>query len=651
MVKYILYILMALAMVACSHRPTDLERALSFAGNNRTELEKVLHHYSQRPEDSLKYRAACFLIENMLYYHYYEGKLLDDYTGYYEALSKRGKNPNAVLDSFVNRFGQFSLYQLDVKRDIFEIDSAYLVNNIEWSFKVWQEQPWGKNVSFDTFCEYVLPYRLGDEKLTGWREDFYKTYSPFLRHLTSDDPIDAARTLIDSLRRGSKVYTMIGPTGFPRIGPYASKCMTGSCQNLSDFAVYACRAVGIPCTIDFLPLWGDANVGHAWVAYWDKKGELYTQDFLGEVLLARNNAIRASGKAKTYRYTFSLNRQYYDELNASSTSRPPSFRFPRYIDVTPYYSDCLKEQLTIPDSMLDLKKGNGDIVYLCMLNRKEWEPVDWTIRDGKAVQYRNVHKGSTILAIATWEDKKLIYQSDPFLLRCPLGIRIFSKDGENTQEVTLFSKFNPGNDLLFLKRMANGVFEGSNTPDFSQRDTLYHIKNCPGRLLIKVNVTNEKKYRYVRYYGPSNGFCNIAEVAFYEKDQNEPLKGKVMGTPGCYQGDGSHEYTNVFDGNTETSFDHMKAHGGWAGLDLGEPKAISQIIFTPRNLDNYVRPGDTYELFYCDKEWISLGTKTATSDSLAYSNVPVGALLYLQNHSRGVQERIFTYEDGRQVWW
>ena len=27
------------------------------------------------------------------------------------------------------------------------------------------------------------------------------------------------------------------------------------------------------------------------------------------------------------------------------------------------------------------------------------------------------------------------------------------------------------------------------------------------------------------------------------------LTGKIIGTPGCWDGDGSHEYTNVFDGD------------------------------------------------------------------------------------------------------
>ena len=42
--------------------PSRLETALRQSGANRSELEKVLAHYEG---DSLKYRAACFLIEHM----------------------------------------------------------------------------------------------------------------------------------------------------------------------------------------------------------------------------------------------------------------------------------------------------------------------------------------------------------------------------------------------------------------------------------------------------------------------------------------------------------------------------------------------------------------------------------------------------------
>ena len=66
---------------------------------------------------------------------------------------------------------------------------------------------------------------------------------------------------------------------------------------------------------------------------------------------------------------------------------------------------------------------------------------------------------------------------------------------------------------------------------------------------------------------------------------------------------------------------------------------------------NEVIPGDDYELFYWNDEWCSLGRKTAGHDTLVYVEVPKNALLWLHNHTQGKEERIFTYESGKQIWW
>lgn len=61
--RNLLLVYVSLLLVACNE--TKLEYALRRAGDNRMELEKVLLHYSQEKKDSLKLKAACFLIENM----------------------------------------------------------------------------------------------------------------------------------------------------------------------------------------------------------------------------------------------------------------------------------------------------------------------------------------------------------------------------------------------------------------------------------------------------------------------------------------------------------------------------------------------------------------------------------------------------------
>ena len=116
-----------------------LEAALSQAGENRVELEKVLHRYQSNPSDSLKYRAACFLIENMPSYTYYKGKLLEQYLTFFTLLQEaRSKKvyPQAMIDSIRRMYGPFSLDSLQYCKDVVTVDSAYLCNNIDWAFKV-----------------------------------------------------------------------------------------------------------------------------------------------------------------------------------------------------------------------------------------------------------------------------------------------------------------------------------------------------------------------------------------------------------------------------------------------------------------------------------------------------------------------------------
>ncbi|MDR2920267.1 MAG: hypothetical protein LBV72_13005 [Tannerella sp.] len=61
---------------------------------------------------------------------------------------------------------------------------------------------------------------------------------------------------------------------------------------------------------------------------------------------------------------------------------------------------------------------------------------------------------------------------------------------------------------------------------------------------------------------------------------------------------------------------------------------------------------ETIPMIYWDKEGQqSIDHKTAFDYELIYDNVPNNALLLLHNHTRGNQEHISTYENGKQVWW
>lgn len=646
----------SIAKIVSKEEPiSSLEVALQSAGNSRIELEKVLRHYKENSSDSFKYKAVCFLIENMPFYAYSDGEQLENYKSYYTCLKKNQKTPQQVADSVKEVYG--AMKELDKKRDILEIDSAYLCHNIDWAFKVWQEQPWGKNISFETFCEYLLPYRIGDEPLTYWRETYYEKYNSLLDSLRMsdsldiEDPVVAANYLISKLPDKSYYYTSVTPYPFGHIGPEYVQYLSGTCREVTDFGVYLFRALGIPCAIDFVPVRSYVNAGHFWLTTWNKDGEEYMTDFPQKLRAVRkeNWWYRRDDSPKVYRYTFSANRNLYEQMAKYGEEVYPFWHLPKFTDVTHEYGYNFKKELVIPLEKQYKTKRDGKIAYLCISDRDRWTPVDWTEYDASRLSFQYVRNGS-FMRVATYENGALCFLTDPFYVDKQSNEICYYPAGKEKEDVVLYAKCDIGRENMFRDRMIGGVFEGSNHPDFSRKDTLFIIQGRPNRLNTTVKSWSDKEYRYLRYFGPPRSACNISEVAFYEKDDTIALSGKIIGTPGCYQHDGTHEYTNVFDGKTWTSFDYFEATGGWAGLDLGRKVRVDRIVYTPRNRDNYVRPDDVYELFYCDRDWKSAGRIKAIADSLVFRDIPVNTVLLLRNHTRGLDERIFIYENGTQLW-
>ena len=76
--------------------------------------------------------------------------------------------------------------------------------------------------------------------------------------------------------------------------------------------------------------------------------------------------------------------------------------------------------------------------------------------------------------------------------------------------------WSPRNDGLGEGRVVLGVFEGANSPDFMDALPLYVIteKGKIGQMSY-ADVNCSRGFRYVRYIGPADARCNIAELEFY----------------------------------------------------------------------------------------------------------------------------------------
>ncbi len=108
----------------------------------------------------------------------------------------------------------------------------------------------------------------------------------------------------------------------------------------------------------------------------------------------------------------------------------------------------------------------------------------------------------------------------------------------------------------------------------------------------------------------------------------------------------------VFDGNILTGFEGNSPDGHWVGLQLSRPSRVGKIRFIPRNDGNCIEVGDKYQLMMYDKQqWKVLAVRVATSNVIMFSQIPREGLFLLSNLTKGSEERIFTYENGKQLWW
>jgi len=84
-------------------------------------------------------------------------------------------------------------------------------------------------------------------------------------------------------------------------------------------------------------------------------------------------------------------------------------------------------------------------------------------------------------------------------------------------------------------RMVGGQFQAANTANFANPVTLATVGCYPqDGVFTTVVLTNNAAFRYVRYFGPPNGYCNIGEVQFYG-GTNPPAPSGLNAAPGLNQ--------------------------------------------------------------------------------------------------------------------
>jgi hypothetical protein len=263
-IRLLICIIGAMVVSVSCKQPSRLERALMLAGNNRIEMEKALLLYSGTDSiQSLKQKAMEFLIANMPGKYYLSGRSIDEFHTFIDSVYQIKQDVYYDVQAIYDQFRQHSKYQQEHPRicwDIEHITSDFLSKHIDMAFEAWHK-PWARHLSFDAFCEFLLPYRIADEEPELWMPLYYEKFNALL-----PDTVTSVRECCDIINKAlmnESPQIAIQSVNKSAIRPSSLINMKfGLCSDYSRLSVYAMRSLGIPVSIAHIPHWGKGNKGH-----------------------------------------------------------------------------------------------------------------------------------------------------------------------------------------------------------------------------------------------------------------------------------------------------------------------------------------------------------------------------------------------------
>ena len=149
----------------------------------------------------------------------------------------------------------------------------------------------------------------------------------------------------------------------------------------------------------------------------------------------------------------------------------------------------------------------------------------------------------------------------------------------------------------FLYRAIIGSkIEVSADLSFTRPDLVYQFNDTLDYNYYELTPPDiNKKYRYIKYIAPSGKRMELSELSVFKDSlckEQIPLKRMNDIEP-----------VRALDHITDRdilSYFQARDTSCFITYDLGKTTTIGKVVFSPRNDDNYVWPGDEYELFYQD---------------------------------------------------
>ncbi len=665
-----LLVLIIAASAACNTTGVDqeLKSSLNLAGKNKKELTKVIHHYKKNPADSLKLRAAQFLIKNMQWHYGKQVKpseelwklfVLED--SLIRPLLREPDSDKSDRALYGYKYGAKKMLIADALRkteineeyqpDLITQSASAIIENIDAAFQV-KELEWCRNLGFDEFCEYILSYRFNNEAVYPIRQKLRSHFAELYRK--DEDKMNGWQTIAFMNNLLSHFnWDWDDPSSFSSMGFYNIFFWhqeNFTCSQHIAVLGQMMRSAGLPVTEVFTPNWRDNSLGHSWCAIpaADDSLVLFSAVYQnpGDIYLPHSPLMAT----KLYMKTFASQPDSPFFLKTEDEELPPSFKTPCLKDVTAEFVPVNDVEIKLNSKVPDV-----NLCWFSVFIQGNWTPVGWgkINRKTNTIDFESIPVGLTGIA-GFYINGRITPCSEMFTV-LENGIEII-RPGTETSNLLLTRKFPVKTRMqYFIGDIIGTKIQGASQGDFSDSVTLYTIQDTLLPYLQDIAFKNEDQFRYYRLYAPSWGL-HIAELEFL---CDNPVDGAVEATSLPVFAKNEHQpkkyfkYTGsmVAQNPDSTVFDgDMLTYSGekWIGLDLGKPQNVKRIRIAPRNAHNGVVAGDHYELYYWNNEWIPVGKKQAINNYIEFEDIPENTLYWLRNLDHGKEEQPFFYENGKQ---
>lgn len=660
----VIIILLQIIPFSCEKDPNDVRVALRYAGDNRKELKKVIKHYSGE-EDSLKLKAVYHILGNLPQkFHFLNentDSILKDFNERIPDLkdfySSRQLSYEIMYDSLLYKHPDI-FHKNDPRMDIFMIKSELLIENIEMAFFVWENMPWTKNLSYECFRDYILPFKILNTKPEFWRKNLFNEFRWVIDSMkTSDDPVQACILINDHLKSNYTHHAKVNPNNLSQM----INLQGGGCEASSVYACYVMRAMGIPTNITNTIIAGYPPFEGRHVENYVLTKDLKILRFQGCLKSPYDHQEwQDDFRGKWFYESEIINEKWITEIISDDKEVPPSLKNNRLVDITSEASISYNLFFNI-DKLISREVTEGEYAFLCVSTRRGgWTAIDFAKIVNDSVVFSGITPGVFF--------PMRYYEGNYHQLAGPVKLTIdgsvipllLSEDiGSNdTQSLRLYRKY-PMNQHVkeWSTFLVGDKIQCSNDSLFTNSTTLYTIKDSTHHI-TDVKIEDSNFYRYIRYKIETyNCATKLVDLRFFGiKDEKElELKGNYIYFP---KNDPRllKQFDHAFDDDYWTFF-HLdpftpEIDNLWFGFDLAEPTRISKIRYMCRSDLNCIVPGNLYELFYLKgAKWISIEKKIAKEVFIEFHEVPSNRIYYLKNLTEGVEEYFFTYVNGKQVWW